>query len=80
MNDVTTAPSSPVPSQPVVLSFGHAMQAVVEGKKITRQGWENPAVYGFIEEQELRIMLADGTPHRWILSPGDISADDWVIV
>jgi len=63
------------------MKFTDAIWEVTNGKKITRQGWEEKGCYGFLSESTSRLSLhkPDGD-HGWILSKDDLEAKDWIIL
>lgn len=72
---------SPVPEKtvPNQMSFPDAMREVINGKRVTRVEWGNNNSYGLLKDGELRIHLID-TFHRWIVSDGDMYANDWIVI
>jgi hypothetical protein len=62
----------------VQMDFPEAMRAVIEGNKITRLEWHN-SDYAFLHGDRLRLMREGGL-HDWLVSDGDMLAQDWVIV
>lgn len=75
---------SPVPQKIeeaiIELSFGEAMNEVLLGKKITKLEWNDKNYYGFINDTILSLHKPDNTIHQWILSEGDISGTDYIII
>lgn len=63
------------------MSFTDALNAICAdiSKKMTRLEWDDKDTYGLIQDTHLRIHLNDKF-HDWILSDGDLLADDWVIL
>lgn len=72
--------SSPLPQKsPVItMNFPAAMQAVIDGKKVTRLEW-NSEDYGFLKGEYLMIKIK-GEEHQWVVRDGDILAEDWIVV
>jgi len=65
------------------MDFNHALDAVLDEKKITRAEWNDVRWYGLIKDNILQIHKAgeaDEMLHPWILNEGDMSADDWIIL
>jgi hypothetical protein len=58
--------------------FTEALNAVADGKKITRPEWDKNE-YGLMQDDRLRIHIKDKY-HDWILSYGDILAEDWIVL
>jgi hypothetical protein len=79
----TKKSQSPLPPEArkleIALSFGDAIRAVVEGKRIKRSEWTDKDEYGFMKNTYLTIHNGKGD-HNWIVSEGDILAIDWVTV
>ncbi len=67
--------SSPIP-EPKLLDFYEALKWVNVGKRITRKEWNNPEIYGFLHNDLLKIN--NNSVDNWILSVGDITAEDWI--
>lgn len=64
-------------------SFDRAMDAVLDGDIITRKEWEDKRHYGILQDHILCIHKAGEKKdklHPWILTDGDIMADDWIII
>ena len=70
--------SSPVKT-PKLLNFSKAMQAVVDGKRVTKLEWNNPNVVIYLLDF-LYIKLGDGSSHTLTVSSGDMLGEDWVVV
>ena len=67
----------------VQIDFPAAMQAVIDGKKITKLEWGNEKEYGWLHDGFLKIHHAgqpDDKHDRWIISDGDLLGHDWVII
>jgi hypothetical protein len=63
----------------MLLTFPEAIQAVIDGHKITKLEWNDESLYGFFRDNRLMIKLADGW-HLWIVSDGDLFGTDWRIL
>lgn len=73
--------SSPLPKKKVkVLKFADALKEIVEGKKVTKLEWKDVSVYGLLKEGRLKIKLKDNMYHDWILSDGDLTGEDYVVL
>lgn len=78
--------TSPVPQEdatPITYLFFDALRETLNGRKITRQSWDNYNIYGYVFDGVLRIYggeTGDGKIHNWVLSEGDMTADDWIIL
>lgn len=73
----------------MTMDFGTAMKAAVTGSQIRRLAWPNPndpatpwvrAATLLIKEDRLSIWKEDGSVMDLIVTVGDITAEDWVIV
>lgn len=60
-------------------NFKEALDEMVNGEKVTRLEWENKGEYGFLMGGVLMIRR-EFKNHQWILSEGDIQAEDWVLI
>lgn len=74
---------SPVPAKvtkkPIEMDFFEAIKQTLDGKKITRLSWETNSTYGQMVKDELMIFVR-GEFHSWTIVPGDITANDWIIL
>lgn len=74
-----TASLSPVPKPQEEMDFPTALQAVMDGKKITRKLWNNEDSVvkwgGF-----LSLRKASGQMHQLLVSDGDLHGTDWIVV
>lgn len=77
------------------MSFGKALEALKEGKKVTRRGWNGKGMWVIsVEESEVsyrgigRVKLnqffviknVNNSFSAWVPSINDCNADDWLIV
>jgi hypothetical protein len=62
------------------MDFTDALKSVQQGQKITRQTWENRAVYVSLQAGFLMIMLDDKMYHQLLVSETDLYARDWITV
>lgn len=78
--------SSPVPKNKKVsklMTFGEAMEEVVDGKMVTKLEWERVNEYVFLEDGYLCIHHAadkEDKIHRLMVSEGDMIGKDWMVV
>lgn len=75
---------SPVPQKPVQLNklempFNDAVRCMMEGAKVTRVEWGNTEEFGYMKDGFL-LIHTKGNDHKWIISDGDYTAIDWVLV
>ena len=70
----------PVSTLQVMMNFGDALKIAVAGNKIRRLAWENDKEsFGAVIDTKLIIHFG-GKFHSWLVTEGDIIAEDWVIV
>jgi hypothetical protein len=65
---------------PAMTFFGALEQIVFKGARITRREWDSPLTYGFLNNGKLMLHFPDGKLHDWIISDGDLTADDWFVL
>lgn len=64
----------------ILVDFPMAIKAVIDGKRITKKEWGNPAVYGIMKDGWLQIFKPDGKFYSWTLNDGDLLGKDWIII
>lgn len=62
------------------MDFPDAVQKVIDGFKVTKLSWNDMATYVFLGEGFLRINKNDGTRPQLLVSEGDMTGTDWVVV
>jgi hypothetical protein len=67
------------------MTFSAAMQAVQDGKTITKLEWDNPdSICHFRhpnkKQGQILMIRRDGEWHSWIISYADTQGDDWIII
>lgn len=71
------------------LNFGQALEQLVAGKRITREGWNGPDQYLELQTPDegskmkrpyIFIVPVDGNPVPWVASQSDLLANDWAVV
>lgn len=55
------------------------MQAIIGGAKVRRVEWSDAGEHCLLKDSFLMIHRNDQF-HNWIVSEGDMSAQDWVII
>jgi hypothetical protein len=75
----TVTEISPARAIAIDMDFPAAMQAVIQGERISKREWDSQYVYGEIRQGYLMIHKEDGW-HRWVLSDGDLLGVDWFVV
>jgi hypothetical protein len=71
---------SPVSKSVEGMSFSEAIKRVIIGNKIHKLEWENKEIYGVLDDTKLKIKLADGKLHDWLISEGDLTGNDYIIL
>lgn len=66
------------PVRPIYLNFPTAIQAMIDGKIITKMEWNNPFIICFLGKY-LKIRL-DGIDRDWTVSDGDMAGHDWIVL
>ena len=84
MGDPNVQATSPLPARKVdvtkFLDFYEALKAVMDNKKIFREEWEDKEYYGFMHDGKLCLHKPDGNTHQWIISDGDMTGTDWIVL
>lgn len=87
MTELMSIGTSPVPTKNKELfcDFYTALQALAEGKRITRIGWQDANVYGYLRENIVCIMTFNEKTesydeHTWSISYEDLFAEDWMVL
>jgi len=72
---------SPLPAveNRITLNFPNAIQAIIDGGRVTRVEWDDANEYGFLKDGFLSISTR-GSIHRWLVSDGDMLAEDWFVL
>lgn len=71
---------SPVVEVQVSIAFPAAIQAIIDGQKITKLEWGTPEYYGLLKDGLLMLHKPDDKFYQWIVSDGDLTGQDWVIL
>lgn len=69
--------------QSKTISFGEALLAAADGKRISRKEWKDIRHYGLLVDTLLSIHKAGEATektHHWIVNDGDIVATDWFVL
>lgn len=61
------------------LDFYQALKEIMNGKRITKEEWENTGEYGILLNEYLCIHRED-KDHRWVLSLADIEGLDYQVL
>jgi len=65
------------------VDFAKAIEAVLDGKRISRKEWNDLRHYGILKDGLLQIHKAgeaEEDTHPWILNDGDLLSFDWIII
>jgi hypothetical protein len=68
----------PKPQKP--MSFSQAVAHLIEGKKIYKEEWKNKEFYGILADGRLKLHKPDGKLYDWVISDGDLSGKDWIVL
>jgi hypothetical protein len=68
-------------NDPKPMDFGSALQEALKDRKIRRLDWKDKDVYLAVKDEQLMIFKTDDSMlHPLIVSVGDITGTDWVVV
>lgn len=67
-----------MPQEVGSFDFNGAVQAMLNGKKVTKLEWANDD-YCFLKAEILHIHTK-GRDHKWIISEADLVGVDWVLL
>lgn len=74
---------SPLPKESrkleVLVAFPEAIRALIGGQKIRRKDWSDAEEFCLLKDTFLMIHR-NGAFHTWIVSEGDLMAQDWMII
>jgi len=62
------------------MSFNEALEAIKNGKKVTKEEWDSEETYGHLQDEHLRLHKPDGKSYHWILSVGDLEGEDYYVI
>jgi len=68
------------PPKAIKITFPEAIQAVKEGRRITKLEWGNIKIYGVLRNGLLMLHKDDGRDYQWLVSEGDLMGEDWIIL
>lgn len=73
---------SPLPTRKTEqkpMSWGAACEALVVGRRVTREAWGDPNTVILLHAGSVHIRKPDGSLHTLIVSEGDLTAEDWIV-
>lgn len=62
------------------MSFPDALRHVIEGKRITKEEWNDPRIYLELKGEYFMIHKANGSEHTITLRDGDLLGLDWQVL
>lgn len=65
------------------MDFSLAIDAVLDGKRVTRTEWKDIRHYGLLKDGILQLHKAgeaEDVIHPWILNDGDLMGIDWIVL
>lgn len=78
-NSPSEAPSSsPVPKKRELLDFPDAVRKIIEGKKVTKEEWNDEKKYGHLAHGFLCIHTDED--HTWNVNDGDLLGKDYYVI
>jgi len=63
-----------------LFDFNQTLKLIVEGKKMSRQKWQNTGYYGFLKNNQVHLHKVDGYDYQWIIGIDDIMGKDFFIL
>lgn len=72
---------TPIPRKPgesITMDFSDAIRHLTKGKKIRRMEWPDED-YALLKDEWLTVYTKGGF-HTWLVSLGDLDAQDWYVV
>ena len=85
IKDAEVVATSPLPKKIEVkdespmLTFPQAMEAVIDGKKVTKKEWDDVDSYVILKDGFLIIHL-NGKDHKWEVREVDMVGEDYIIL
>ena len=73
---------TPIPrkqGESLTMDFPDAIRQIMDGKKVARMSWNNKD-YCLMGEDEFLTVFTGDKLHRWLISLGDTSGNDWYVV
>ena len=63
----------------VTMTFMDALQAVIDGKRVTKLEWHDDNAYCELRNGHLQLHKSDGRWYDWIINDGDLAGTDWIV-
>jgi len=73
-------PKKETKEKPEGLDFLTAFKELMGGKKIHKLEWKDKGFYGELKDGIVKLHKPTGNYHDWIISEGDLTGTDWVIL
>ncbi len=81
MVEETSPRTSPQVKSNGTMTFTSCLNKLMLGERCRRLAWEDDGIYVVIQDEKLKIFNTDDKIlHPLIISAGDISGTDWIIV
>lgn len=81
MNEQSTSPIiNKANNKSSTMSFFDAIREVMINKKIHKLEWENKEYFSYLKNGILTLHKPDGKDYQWIISDGDMSGTDWIVL
>lgn len=61
-------------------SFYTALRRMAAGERVTKLEWIDPEYWAQLLEGQLVLHKPDGVFYPWIISEGDLSGQDWMVI
>ena len=62
------------------MDFPEAMQAVIQGRTVTKLEWDDMRYYGELRDGFLMLHKPDGKFYQWVISEGDLTGTDYILL
>lgn len=66
------------------LTFPQAMEAIIDGKRISKREWGDVDSYGFVNDDgkgnSVLSLHKDDANYQWVVSWGDLTGTDYYVI
>ena len=62
------------------MDFPEAMQAVIQGRTVTKLEWDDMRYYGELRDGFLMLHKPDSKFYQWVISEGDLTGTDYILL